>query len=123
MAKEKSQKVLNEELRAEYFNVVCEMFADRDEEVLVVKSNEFAVPVVDSDGNEKFITVTVKVPTGSRDDGEAYDGYAEAEEYRLKLAEKTEKAKANAEKKAKKIEADKLKREQKAREKAEKKGV
>ena len=49
--------------------------------------------------------MTVKVPTGSRD-GEAYDGYAMAEEYRLKVAEKAEKARKAAEAKAKKIAKD-----------------
>ena len=121
MAKEKSKKILHEELRQEYVTKLIELLCN-SEEVLRVGSNEIAIPVVDSDGNDEFVTFTVKVPTGSREDGEAYDGYAEAEEYRLKCAEKKAKAEANAEKKAKKIEADKLKREQKAKERAERGG-
>jgi hypothetical protein len=60
--------------------------------------------VVDTDGNEKWIVLTVKVPTGSRD-GDAYDGYAMAEDYRMRQADKAAKAaereRKTAERKAK----------------------
>ena len=56
-------------------------------------------PVVDSEGNEKFVTITVKVPTGDRS-GEPYDGYGEAESYRMHIEkrarEKAETAAKNA---------------------------
>ena len=56
---------------------------------------------------------------GSRDDGEAYDGYSMADEYTAKEADKAEKtAKAKAEKE-KKIAKDKAQREAKAKAKAE----
>jgi hypothetical protein len=89
---------------------VSEALADRGEEVLRVGSNELALPCIDGEGNEKFIVVTIKVPTGTRD-GDAYDGYSVAEDYAIKCRNKAEaKAKAEADN-AKKIAKDKKKRE------------
>ena len=85
----KTQKSLNDELRAMYLERVHACLSQEDE-VLVVGANELAVPVVDADGNEKWIVLTVKVPTGTRD-GDAYDGYAMAEDYRMRLADKAAK--------------------------------
>ena len=90
MSMAKTQKSLNDELRALYMERVRTSLSLEDE-VLVVGANELAVPVVDTDGNEKWIVLTVKVPTGSRD-GDAYDGYAMAEDYRMRQVVKAEKA-------------------------------
>lgn len=90
MSMAKTQKSLNDELRAMYLERVHACLSQEDE-VLVVGANELAVPVVDTDGNEKWIVLTVKVPTGTRD-GDAYDGYAMAEDYRMRLADKAAKA-------------------------------
>lgn len=112
----KTAKVLNEEIKVRFLEGVSEHLTQCGEEVLRTGSNEVAIPVVDEDGNEKWLVLTFKVPTGSRD-GDAYDGYSMAEDYQMKLAEKEAKAKAKTEKAAK----DKAKREAKAkeREKAE----
>ena len=109
-----SNKVLNDKLRETYLETISKFFTDNEEEVLRTSSNEIAFPCVDEEGNEKFVVVTVKVPTGSRD-GDAYDGYSMAEEYEIKCRNKEQKAKENAEKKAKKIERDKKLREQKTK--------
>lgn len=103
---------LNEALRNEYLNLIKDHFISGDYEVLRTGSNEIALPCVDSEGNEKFIIVTVKVPTGSREDKEPYDGYSVAEAYAMKCKEKAQKAKAAADKKAKKIKADEKRREE-----------
>lgn len=108
-----SKKKLDEALRSQYIACVSEFLASRGEEVLVTNSNEIALPCVDSEGNDKFIVLTFKVPTGSRD-GDAYDGYSMAEDYRLKVEEKAEKARVAAEEKAKKAAKDKAAREAKA---------
>ena len=103
MSMAKTQKSLNDELRASYLRKVCECLEEEDE-VLVVGANELAIPVVDTEGNEKWIVVSVKVPTGTRD-GDAYDGYAMAEDYCLRQKNKAEKAaereRKTAERKAK----------------------
>ena len=113
-----SKKSLHDVLRAKYIERVSKFLADAGEEVLVTGSNEIALPCVDSEGNDEFIVLTFKVPTGSRD-GDAYDGYSMAEDFKMKSAEKAEKAKVAVEKKAKKIAQDKKMREEKAKAKAE----
>ena len=113
-----SKTKLNDEIREKYISTVKDFLEKSGEEVLVTGSNEIALPCVDTEGNEKFIVLTFKVPTGTRD-GEPYNGYNEASDYAAHVAEKAEKAKAAAEKKARKIEADKKAREEKARLKAE----
>lgn len=110
----KTSKVLNEEIKMRFLDGVSEHLTNAGEEVLRVGSNEIALPVVDEEGNEKWLVLTFKVPTGTRD-GDAYDGYSMAEDYQMKLADKEARAKAKAEKAAK----DKAKREAKAKEKAE----
>ena len=115
----KTKKQLHEALRQKFMTLVKEYLESLGEEVLRVKSNEVAIPTLDEDGNEEFIVLTFKVPTGSRDDGEAYDGYGIAEQYAESVIAKEEKAKAEAEKKARKIAKDKAQREAKAKAKAE----
>lgn len=114
----KSAKQLHESLRAKYMNAIRDFLSAQGEEVLQTNSNEYALPCVDEDGNDEFIVLTFKVPTGSRD-GEAYDGYGEAESYAMHVKDKTEKAAEAAKKKAAKIERDRAMRAQKAAAKAE----
>ena len=96
----KTAKVLNEEIKIRFLEGVSEHLTNVGEEVLRVGSNEIALPVVDDDGNEKWLVLTFKVPTGSRD-GDAYDGYSMAEDYQMKQAEKKAKAEAKAKETAK----------------------
>lgn len=107
-----SRKALAEEIKARYFEGLAATFVSQDLEVLKVGSAEMAIPVLDKNGNEEWLVVTLKVPTGSRD-GDAYDGYALAQEYSAKQIEKAEKAKAAAEKKAAKVAKDAAAREAK----------
>ena len=108
-----SRKVEREILRNEYLNQIVEAFLNRDEEVLRVKSNEIAIPVVGCEGNEDFIVITVKVPTGANKGLEPYDGYEMAQDYEMKLAEKDRKKEETEKKKAEKIRKDKEIREKK----------
>ena len=108
-----SRKVEREILRENYITNIIEHFQNNDEEVLRVKSNEIAIPVVGCEGNEDWIVITVKVPTGANKGTEPYDGYEMAEDYELKLKEKKEKAKKKEAEKAKKIAKDKEIRERK----------
>lgn len=113
-----SKKALRDAIREKYLKAISSYLSENGEEILVTGSNEIAIPCVDSEGNDEFIVITFKIPTGSRD-GDAYDGYAMAEEYKMKLTAKAEKAKEAAEAKAKKIAKDKAEREAKAKAKAE----
>ena len=108
----KTAKVLNDEIKVRFLDGIAEHLSNVGEEVLRVGSNEIAIPVLDEEGNEKWLVLTFKVPTGSRD-GDAYDGYSMAEDYAMKCAERVAKAEAKAQKAAK----DKAKREAKAKEK------
>lgn len=116
----KTKKQLHEGIRQDFMYRVIHQFVECEgEEVLRVKSNEIAIPCLDEEGNEEWCVITFKVPTGSREDGEAYDGYGMAEQYAESVADKAAKAKANAEKKAKKVARDQAQREQRAKAKAE----
>ena len=98
-------KKLREDIRAEWMDFLTEVVQRKGDETLLTASNEFAVPVVDHEGNEHYVVITVKIPTGSRD-GEPYDGYAAAQDYTMKCEERKakaeEKARKDAERKAKK---------------------
>lgn len=117
-----SRKVERELLREEYLNSIIELFngtymrvADGyvwDTDVVRVKSNEIAIPVVGCEGNEDWIVVTVKVPTGANKGTEPYDGYEMAQDYEMKVEEKARK-KAEAEKKK----ADKIAKDEAIRQK------
>ena len=116
----KSKRQLHEGIRSKFMDKITEYLTNEGEDILRTKSNEIAIPTLDEEGNEEFMVITFKVPTGSRDDGEAYDGYGIAQQYAESVrakAEKEEKAKAEKEKK---IARDKALREEKAKAKAEK---
>lgn len=114
-----SLKVKNS-LRNDLIETLTEVFSEKGEDVLRVKSNEIAFPFATDDGEEGYFVITVKIPNGSRD-GYGYDGYELAEEYAMKVKEKEEKAKAKAKEKAEKIKRDKARREKAKAEKEAKK--
>lgn len=114
-------KATNEALRAQYVELLTKLLGEGGEEVLRVKSNEIAIPCVDKDGEDNYVVITIKVPTGSRD-GEPYDGYGEAQSYEMSVKQKAEKAAIEAEKKAKKIARDEAMRAKKAEQKAKREG-
>lgn len=114
----KSKKSVNDTLRNRYFSAVSKYLAETlGEEVLVTNSNEVCVPCVDDNGDDSYVVITFKVPTGSRD-GEAYDGYIAAQDYADKVAAKKAKAEKAAAEKAAKIARDTAAREAKAKAKA-----
>ena len=101
-----SRKAERELIRKEYLDMVSKFLVHAGDEVLLVKSNEIAVPVVGCEGNEDFLVITIKVPTGANKGTEPYDGYALAEDYVHNLAEKERKAEERKAEKAKKIAKD-----------------
>ena len=109
-----SRKIERELIRKSFLEKVSQFLAESGEEVLLVKSNEIAIPVVGCEGNEDFLVLTFKVPTGANKGLEPYDGYELAQDYVRSLAEKEEKAKAKAEEKARKIKRDEEIRKRKA---------
>ena len=118
----KSKKQLHEGIRNKFMKAVVDWLEqEQGEEVLRTKSNEIAIPCLDEDGNEEFLVLVFKVPTGSRD-GDAYDGYSMAEDYEMKERERAEKAEKAKAEKERKIARDKAQREAKAKAKAEREG-
>lgn len=119
-----SRKTLNDGLRVKYMEMVGEFLTQEGEEILLTASNEYAIPCVDAEGNDSWLVLTFKVPTGSRD-GDPYDGYSLAEDYEMKQKAKADKAKEAAAKKAEKMKRDAEIRKAKAEARAktkEKKG-
>lgn len=105
-----------DKVRNEVIEMVSEMLADpngRGYEVLDTGSNEICVPIVNAEGDEAYLVITFKIPKGSRD-GEAYDGYAMAQEFKMKCNEKALKLAEAERKKAEKIKRDAEMRKQKA---------
>lgn len=109
-----SRKAERECIRAKYVDKIGQMLYDLGEEVLQVKSNELAIPVVGCEGNEDFLVITFKVPTGANKGLEPYDGYAMAQDYVHNLEEKERKKKEREEAKAMKIARDKEIRKKRA---------
>ena len=107
-----SKKATIDALRAEYVQQLITLLTEQGEAVLVVGSNEIAIPVVDGENEEQYVVFKVQIPTGTRD-GEAYDGYEMAADYARKVEEKAAKAAKAAEEKARKIARDEAMREQK----------
>lgn len=107
-----------DDVRNQFMGAIRAMFEASNYEVLQTGTQEICIPVVNEEKDEGYIVLTFKIPKGSRD-GDAYDGYAMAEEYRMKCAEREAKAKERAEAKARKIERDKKAREAKAKKTAD----
>ena len=101
-----SRKAEREMIRSSFLDKVGQFLYESGEEVLRVKSNEIAIPVVGCEGNEDFLVLTFKVPTGANKGTEPYDGYALAEDYIHNLAEKERKAEERKAEKARKIARD-----------------
>jgi hypothetical protein len=109
-----SRKVERELIRTNFLDRVSQFLYEGGEEVLRVKSNEIAIPVVGCEGNEDFIVINFKVPTGANKGLEPYDGYAMAEDYVHNLAEKERKAAERKAEKERKIKRDEEVRQKKA---------
>lgn len=70
-------------------------------DILPISASELALPIVDSEGNEKFAVIKVSIPRGERDGNGGYipfDGYSAAEDWKLVLAERADKAAKRKEK-------------------------
>lgn len=114
-----TKKQATDNLRNTTLQRVIEFFTTAGEDVQQTKTGTVMFPTIDELGNECFITLTVQVPKGSRD-GEAYDGYSEAENFRMETEQKRIDREAKEKAKQKKIERDKKLREEKAKLKQEK---
>ncbi len=106
----------NDVVKLAMLDKIKEFLEAEGEDVCRVKAGEIALPFVNDSGDEGWLKITFAVPSGSRD-GEPYDGYGEAESYKMLVKDKAEKAKKASEAKKKKIEKDKKYREKLAAQK------
>ena len=109
-----SKASLESNLRNEFLTKIKTMIEKEYEtDALPVSASEIALPVVDAEGNEKFILVKVSIPRGTRNGQGSYnpyDGYAASEAY---ILEQESKAQERAVKKAmKEAEKGKKKKEE-----------
>ena len=102
---------LETELKKRFFDVITKALIEQGEEVLQIDKATFCIPTLDAEGDEAWVRVKVDVPHGQRG-GDAFDGYAEKENFLLEMRMKAEKNARIAEEKARKIERDKKRREQ-----------
>ena len=97
-----SKASLETEIRNRILDAITKTLTEMyDTDVMPVSASELTIPVLDSEGNEKFALIKVSIPRGTRNgDGgyNAYDGYAAAEECKGVLADRTDKEKARQEK-------------------------
>lgn len=114
----KTNLELKGEITENFIKAITEHFS-ADNDVLRIASGQVAIPVVDSEGGERWVKIAVIIPKSEIENGD-FDGYDEAESYRIKDEERKAKAKELAEKKAKKIAKDEAKRAEIAARKAEK---
>ena len=83
-----------------FMEAVAKLLSEQGEGSPPHQPNEIAIPTLDEEGNEEFLVLVFKVPTGSRD-GDAYDGYSMAEDYAMKVRESRESRKDQSQKRRK----------------------
>ena len=116
------------ELETSLRNFVLEKLAkfidtELNADPIIISASAFSIPMVDAEGNEKYVNITVSVPRGTRNDRggyDPYDGYAAGEEYRAEQEEKAaKKAASEAKKKAEAAARERKRAERKAKKEAE----
>ena len=99
----------SEIVKIDFMGKVRQFLEDNGEVVLQVKSGTFSIPWA-MGNDEGYLNLTFSIPKGTRE-GDLYDGYEEAENYRLESEAKAKAKAEREEKKRKKIERDRLARE------------
>lgn len=108
---------MGEIARADIMNRIKTFLESEGETVLQIKSGTYCVPWA-IEGEEGYLNLTFSIPKGTRD-GDPFDGYEEAENYKLETEAKAQAKAEREEKKRKKIERDKANREKAKAKKAE----
>lgn len=91
---------ITDRAREKYISMISDFLSDNGEVILRVGKNAISFPIVLGDGEERFIKLVVSVPRGSRLEGDEYNAFSEAEDYKLHCKENEEK-RAAAEKQRK----------------------
>lgn len=104
----------NNAVRSEMLAALMECRAAKGDEVLVTGSGSFVVPMVNALGDEIFVKVSVSVPKGTKD-GDAYDGYTDAQMYAEKVQAAADKKAAKEKEKQRRPQSVPRKRRQRKR--------
>lgn len=107
----------SEVMKMDFMQKVKIFLENEGETVLQIKSGTYSIPWA-LDGDEGYLNLTFSVPKGTRE-GDPFDGYEEAENYRLESETKAKEKAEREEKKRKKMEKDRLAREKAKAKKAE----
>ena len=111
----------SEIVKMDFMQKVKNFLESEGETVLQIKSGTYSIPWA-LDGDEGYLNLTFSVPKGTRD-GDLFDGYEEAENYRLESEAKAKAKAEREEKKQKKMEKDRLGRKKAKAKKAERETV
>ena len=106
MSKASLETTIRNKFLDEIRKVVSESY---DYDIRPISASELMVPVVDDEGNEKYVVIKVSIPRGERDGNGGYipfDGYAAAEDWKMVLAERADKV-AKRKEKAERAEKEK----------------
>ena len=90
-----SNTKLNEKLRAEITKKLIEILSSEYDDVMQISSHDICFPITDEENNDKFIKISVIVPTSAD-----FDGYESANDFIISQKEKMEKQKVKEEEKA-----------------------
>lgn len=107
----------SEVVKMDFMQKVKNFLESEGEAVLQIKSGTYSIPWA-LNGDEGYLNITFSVPKGTRE-GDLFDGYEEAENYRLESEAKAKAKAEREEKKQKKMEKDRLAREKEKAKKAE----
>ena len=108
-----TQPQLEKELRERIYTKLIPFIEENFGEVLITAPTELTFPILDAERNDKFATILLKLPRKNRD-GKPYDGYEEAETYRLTV--EIEQAEKKAKQEAKEREEKEKQRKRDERE-------
>lgn len=111
----KSPTQIRKETRKPITDKVLEFIKKEfDDDAARIKDDEIMCPWLDTEGNEIYFTVKVSIPLGEGHGKIPFDGYSEAENYKMENERKEEERKEREKKKAEKIARDEARRKAEA---------
>ena len=95
-----SKKQITDSLRALWTaDIMAHISNDHDTDVCQIAAGTFMFPVVDAEGEDRWVKVSIIIPKESSEE-EGTDGYSLAHEYEMKLESAEERKRKAAEKSA-----------------------
>jgi hypothetical protein len=114
MAKKSATQIRKETKTPITEKVLAFIRKEFDEDAARIKDDEIMCPYLDTEGNEIYFTVKIAIPLGEGHGKIPFDGYSEAENYKMESERKEEERKEREKKKAEKIARDEARRKAEA---------